>query len=145
MFYLSGFQLCLYTLEAPKELKTNKPTKCGEMLTPTARGPCTHTELLPFGLHHLPLNCSLLAPFPLLTQLLSAHRLAHPEGSLPDLAIMNMTASLDKPEVQKLAESGEERPEECVKKTEKGEAGKDSDESEEKFRSKRTWQTLFDL
>ncbi|XP_006526236.1 piezo-type mechanosensitive ion channel component 2 isoform X7 [Mus musculus] len=59
------------------------------------------------------------------------YRLAHPEGSLPDLAIMNMTASLDKPEVQKLAESGEERPEECVKKTEKGEAGKDSDESEE--------------
>uniref|UniRef100_A0A494B9V6 Piezo-type mechanosensitive ion channel component 2 n=1 Tax=Mus musculus TaxID=10090 RepID=A0A494B9V6_MOUSE len=59
------------------------------------------------------------------------NELAHPEGSLPDLAIMNMTASLDKPEVQKLAESGEERPEECVKKTEKGEAGKDSDESEE--------------
>ncbi|XP_029402895.1 piezo-type mechanosensitive ion channel component 2 isoform X1 [Mus pahari] len=59
------------------------------------------------------------------------YRLAHPEGSLPDLAIMNMTASLDRPEVQKLAEPGEERPEECIKKAEKGGAGKDSDESEE--------------
>lgn len=59
------------------------------------------------------------------------YRLAHPEGSLPDLAIMNMTASLDKPEVQKLAEPGEERPEECAKKADKGGSGKDSDESEE--------------
>lgn len=59
------------------------------------------------------------------------YRLAHPEGSLPDLAIMNMTASLDKPEGQKLVEPGEERPEECAKKAEKGEPGKDSDESEE--------------
>eukprot|EP00073_Rattus_norvegicus_P054206 XP_017456608.1 PREDICTED: piezo-type mechanosensitive ion channel component 2 isoform X6 [Rattus norvegicus] len=59
------------------------------------------------------------------------NELAHPEGSLPDLAIMNMTASLDKPERQKLAEPGEERTEECAKKAEKGEAGKDSDESEE--------------
>ncbi|XP_052598264.1 piezo-type mechanosensitive ion channel component 2 isoform X6 [Peromyscus californicus insignis] len=59
------------------------------------------------------------------------NRLAHPEGSLPDLAIMNMTTSLDKPEVQKLVEPGEERPEECAKKAEKGEPGKDSDESEE--------------
>lgn len=96
-----------------------------------ARGPCTRTDLLQFGLHYLSLDCTLLAPLPLLTQLLSAHRLAHPEGSLPDLAIMNMTTSLDKPEVQKLAEPGEERPEECAKKAEKGEAGEDSDESEE--------------
>ncbi|XP_051019378.1 piezo-type mechanosensitive ion channel component 2 isoform X3 [Acomys russatus] len=59
------------------------------------------------------------------------YRLAHPEGSLPDLAIMNMSTSLDKPEVQKLVEPGEERPEECAKKADKGEAGKDSDESEE--------------
>ncbi|XP_060233165.1 piezo-type mechanosensitive ion channel component 2 isoform X4 [Meriones unguiculatus] len=59
------------------------------------------------------------------------YRLAHPEGSLPDLAIMNMTTSLDKPEVQKLVEPGEERTEECAKKAEKGETGKDSDESEE--------------
>lgn len=101
------------------------------MLTPTARGPCTRTDLLQFGLHYLPLNCTHLAPLPLLSQLLSAYRLAHPEGSLPDLAIMNMTTSLDKPEVQKLAEPGEESPEECAKKAEKGEPGKDSDESEE--------------
>ncbi|EGV99639.1 Protein FAM38B [Cricetulus griseus] len=59
------------------------------------------------------------------------YRLAHPEGSLPDLAVMNMTTSLDKPEVQKLVEAGEERPEECAKKAEKGQPGKDSDESEE--------------
>nr|XP_048275438.1 piezo-type mechanosensitive ion channel component 2 [Myodes glareolus] len=60
------------------------------------------------------------------------YRLAHPEGSLPDLAIMNMTTtSLEKPEVQKMAEPGAERPEECAKKAEKGEPGKDSDESEE--------------
>lgn len=59
------------------------------------------------------------------------YRLAHPEGSLPDLAIMNMTTSLEKPEVQKLVEPGEERPEDCVKKAEKGEPGKDSDQSEE--------------
>ncbi|XP_055478902.1 piezo-type mechanosensitive ion channel component 2 isoform X3 [Psammomys obesus] len=59
------------------------------------------------------------------------YRLAHPEGSLPDLAIMNMTTSLDKPEVQKLVEPGEERTEECANKAEKGEVGKDSDDSEE--------------
>lgn len=44
---------------------------------------------------------------------------------------MNMTTSLDKPEVQKLVEPGEERPEECAKKAEKGEAGEEGDESEE--------------
>ncbi|KAK7819065.1 hypothetical protein U0070_002377 [Myodes glareolus] len=61
-----------------------------------------------------------------------SQKLAHPEGSLPDLAIMNMTTtSLEKPEVQKMAEPGAERPEECAKKAEKGEPGKDSDESEE--------------
>ncbi|XP_050013921.1 piezo-type mechanosensitive ion channel component 2 isoform X4 [Alexandromys fortis] len=59
------------------------------------------------------------------------YRLAHPEGSLPDLAIMNMTTSLEKPEGQKVVEPGAERPEECAKKAEKGEPGKDSDESEE--------------
>ncbi|XP_031221714.1 piezo-type mechanosensitive ion channel component 2 isoform X5 [Mastomys coucha] len=59
------------------------------------------------------------------------NRLAHPEGSLPDLAILNMTTSLDKPEVKKLVEPGEERPEECAKQAEKGEAGKGGDESEE--------------
>ncbi|KAL1773612.1 piezo-type mechanosensitive ion channel component 2 isoform X2 [Sigmodon hispidus] len=61
----------------------------------------------------------------------TVYRLAYPEGSLPDLAIMNMSTSLDKPEVQKLVEPGEERPEERAEKAEKGEPGKDSDESEE--------------
>lgn len=96
-----------------------------------AQGLYTRTVLPWFGLHYLPPDCALLEHFPLLTQLLSAHRLAHPEGSLPDLAVMNMTTSLDKPEVQKLVEAGEERPEECAKKAEKGQPGKDSDESEE--------------
>lgn len=99
---------------------------------PMAQGPCTRIDLPWFGLHYLPLDCTLLAHFPLLIRPLSAHRLAHPEGSLPDLAIMNMTTtSLEKPEVQKMAEPGAERPEECAKKAEKGEPGKDSDESEE--------------
>ncbi|PNI28205.1 PIEZO2 isoform 13, partial [Pan troglodytes] len=34
------------------------------------------------------------------------YRLAHPEGSLPDLTMMHLTASLEKPEVRKLAEPG---------------------------------------
>uniref|UniRef100_G1SYX9 Piezo type mechanosensitive ion channel component 2 n=1 Tax=Oryctolagus cuniculus TaxID=9986 RepID=G1SYX9_RABIT len=55
------------------------------------------------------------------------YRLAHPEGSLPDLAAMNFTASLEKPEVKKLTELAEEKPEGCL---EKGEPGKDSEESE---------------
>ncbi|XP_029420178.1 piezo-type mechanosensitive ion channel component 2 isoform X2 [Nannospalax galili] len=59
------------------------------------------------------------------------NELAHPEGSLPDLAIMNLTTSLDKPDVQKLVEPGEERLEECSKEEEKGEPEKDSEESEE--------------
>ncbi|XP_008061683.1 piezo-type mechanosensitive ion channel component 2 [Carlito syrichta] len=61
----------------------------------------------------------------------TVYRLAHPEGSLPDLAMLNLTASLEKPEVRKLAESGEEKPEGCSEKAEKGELGKDSEESEE--------------
>ncbi|VFV44096.1 protein piezo2-like, partial [Lynx pardinus] len=56
------------------------------------------------------------------------YRLAHPEGSLPDLAMMNLTASLEKPDLKKLAESGEDKPEECP---EKAELGKDSEEEEE--------------
>lgn len=59
---------------------------------------------------------------PLLTPLLSANRLAHPEGSLPDLAMLNLTASPEKPE---------EKPEGCSEKVEKGELGKDSEEEEE--------------
>ena len=38
---------------------------------------------------------------PSLTCLLSADRLAHPEGSLPDLAMMKLTASLEVAEVNK--------------------------------------------
>ncbi|KAM5304862.1 piezo-type mechanosensitive ion channel component 2 [Glossophaga mutica] len=59
------------------------------------------------------------------------YRLAHPEGSLPDLAMMNLTASLDKPEVKQLSEFGEEKPERCSEKVEKGKFGKDSEEDEE--------------
>uniref|UniRef100_A0A2K5CQ49 Piezo type mechanosensitive ion channel component 2 n=1 Tax=Aotus nancymaae TaxID=37293 RepID=A0A2K5CQ49_AOTNA len=59
------------------------------------------------------------------------YRLAHPEGSLPDLTMMHLTASLEKPEVRKLAEPGEEKPEGYSEKAQKGELGKDSEESEE--------------
>uniref|UniRef100_A0A2K5PQ02 Piezo type mechanosensitive ion channel component 2 n=1 Tax=Cebus imitator TaxID=2715852 RepID=A0A2K5PQ02_CEBIM len=59
------------------------------------------------------------------------YRLAHPEGSLPDLTMMHLTASLEKPELRKLAEPGEEKPEGYSEKAQKGELGKDSEESEE--------------
>ncbi|XP_064434072.1 piezo-type mechanosensitive ion channel component 2 isoform X1 [Mirounga angustirostris] len=56
------------------------------------------------------------------------YRLAHPEGSLPDLAMMNLTTSLEKPDIRKLAEHGDDKPEGCP---EKAELGKDSEEEEE--------------
>ncbi|XP_054099933.2 piezo-type mechanosensitive ion channel component 2 isoform X3 [Callithrix jacchus] len=59
------------------------------------------------------------------------YRLAHPEGSLPDLTMIHLTTSLEKPEVRKLAEPGEEKPEGYSEKAQKGELGKDSEESEE--------------
>ncbi|XP_054099932.2 piezo-type mechanosensitive ion channel component 2 isoform X2 [Callithrix jacchus] len=59
------------------------------------------------------------------------NRLAHPEGSLPDLTMIHLTTSLEKPEVRKLAEPGEEKPEGYSEKAQKGELGKDSEESEE--------------
>uniref|UniRef100_A0A2K5P7J2 Piezo type mechanosensitive ion channel component 2 n=1 Tax=Cercocebus atys TaxID=9531 RepID=A0A2K5P7J2_CERAT len=59
------------------------------------------------------------------------YRLAHPEGSLPDLTMMHLTAKLEKPEVRKLAEPGEEKPEGYSEKAQKGDLGKDSEESEE--------------
>ncbi|PNJ07368.1 LOW QUALITY PROTEIN: PIEZO2 isoform 6 [Pongo abelii] len=59
------------------------------------------------------------------------YRLAHPEGSLPDLTMMHLTASLEKPEVRKLAEPGKEKPEGYSEKAQKGDLGKDSEESEE--------------
>ncbi|XP_050623478.1 piezo-type mechanosensitive ion channel component 2 isoform X1 [Macaca thibetana thibetana] len=59
------------------------------------------------------------------------NELAHPEGSLPDLTMMHLTAKLEKPEVRKLAEPGEEKPEGYSEKAQKGDLGKDSEESEE--------------
>ncbi|KAM5222304.1 piezo-type mechanosensitive ion channel component 2 isoform 2-T2 [Ctenodactylus gundi] len=60
------------------------------------------------------------------------NRLAHPEGSLPDLAMLRLTPSLDKPDAKKLAEPGEQEPETCsAEKVEKGGPGKESGESEE--------------
>nr|XP_035972615.1 piezo-type mechanosensitive ion channel component 2 isoform X3 [Halichoerus grypus] len=56
------------------------------------------------------------------------NELAHPEGSLPDLAMMNLTTSLEKPDIRKLAEYGDDKPEGCP---EKAELGKDSEEEEE--------------
>ncbi|XP_064434074.1 piezo-type mechanosensitive ion channel component 2 isoform X3 [Mirounga angustirostris] len=56
------------------------------------------------------------------------NELAHPEGSLPDLAMMNLTTSLEKPDIRKLAEHGDDKPEGCP---EKAELGKDSEEEEE--------------
>ncbi|XP_062933243.1 piezo-type mechanosensitive ion channel component 2 isoform X2 [Cynocephalus volans] len=46
------------------------------------------------------------------------NELAHPEGSLPDLTLLNLTASLEKPEG-------------CSVEAKRGERGKDSEESEE--------------
>ncbi|XP_032165563.1 piezo-type mechanosensitive ion channel component 2 isoform X2 [Mustela erminea] len=59
------------------------------------------------------------------------YRLAHPEGSLPDLAMMNLTAGLEKPDIRKLAEPGDDKSEGCPYKAEKAELGKDSEAEEE--------------
>ncbi|XP_076992109.1 piezo-type mechanosensitive ion channel component 2 isoform X4 [Tamandua tetradactyla] len=59
------------------------------------------------------------------------YRLAHPEGSLPDLALMNMTSSLEKQEVRRLEEPQEEMPEGAYEKAEKAEPGRDSEGSED--------------
>ncbi|XP_053427804.1 piezo-type mechanosensitive ion channel component 2 isoform X3 [Nycticebus coucang] len=61
----------------------------------------------------------------------TVYRLAHPEGSLPDLTMMNLCASLEKPEMRKFSEPGEEKPEGFSEEVEKDELGKDSEESEE--------------
>ncbi|XP_011792009.1 PREDICTED: piezo-type mechanosensitive ion channel component 2 [Colobus angolensis palliatus] len=45
--------------------------------------------------------------------------------------MMHLTANLEKPEVRKLAEPGEEKPEGYSEKAQKGDLGKDSEESEE--------------
>ncbi|XP_006868752.1 PREDICTED: piezo-type mechanosensitive ion channel component 2 [Chrysochloris asiatica] len=57
------------------------------------------------------------------------YRLAHPEGSLPDLTMMNLAVSLEKQEEKKEEESRELTPEDCSKNLESGKT--DSKESEE--------------
>ena len=76
---------------------------------------------------------SLSAPdtLPSLTWLLSADRLAHPEGSLPDLAMMKLTASLEVAEVKQLAGPVEETPGGCPAKAKKGKPGRDSEDEDE--------------
>ncbi|KAM4815295.1 LOW QUALITY PROTEIN: piezo-type mechanosensitive ion channel component 2-like [Thomomys bottae] len=59
------------------------------------------------------------------------YRLAHPEGSLPDLAMLNLTSSLEKPVIPKLVEPGEEKLEGYSEKAKKGELEKDSEASED--------------
>lgn len=59
------------------------------------------------------------------------YRLAHPEGSLPDLAMINYTASLEKLEMKKLAEPGDEKIEGFSEKSEKGELDSEEEEEEE--------------
>ncbi|XP_007463352.1 PREDICTED: piezo-type mechanosensitive ion channel component 2 [Lipotes vexillifer] len=59
------------------------------------------------------------------------YRLAHPEGSLPDLAMMKPTASLEVVEAKQLAGPGVEKPGGCPAKTKKGELGKDSEEEDD--------------
>nr|XP_030692461.1 piezo-type mechanosensitive ion channel component 2 [Globicephala melas] len=59
------------------------------------------------------------------------YRLAHPEGSLPDLAMMKPTASLEVAEAKQLAGPGEEKPGGCPAKAKKGELGKDSEEEDD--------------
>nr|XP_020755265.1 piezo-type mechanosensitive ion channel component 2 [Odocoileus virginianus texanus] len=59
------------------------------------------------------------------------NRLAHPEGSLPDLAMMKLTASLEVAEVKQLAGPVEETPGGCPAKAKKGEPGRDSEDEDE--------------
>ncbi|KAM9224605.1 piezo-type mechanosensitive ion channel component 2 [Dugong dugon] len=59
------------------------------------------------------------------------YRLAHPEGSLPDLAMMNLPASLGKQEGKRAEEQAEETPEGGSENVEKGTPWKDSKETEE--------------
>ncbi|XP_066870678.1 piezo-type mechanosensitive ion channel component 2 [Kogia breviceps] len=59
------------------------------------------------------------------------YRLAHPEGSLPDLTMMKPTASLEVVEAKQLAGPGEEKPGGCPAKAKKGELGKGREEEDE--------------
>uniref|UniRef100_A0A8C3WX98 Piezo type mechanosensitive ion channel component 2 n=1 Tax=Catagonus wagneri TaxID=51154 RepID=A0A8C3WX98_9CETA len=66
------------------------------------------------------------------------YRLAHPEGSLPDLAMMNLTASLEAPEAKPLAGPGEEKPGGCLAKAKKGELSRDSEDEDEEDEEEET-------
>ncbi|KAM6219757.1 piezo-type mechanosensitive ion channel component 2 [Rhynchocyon petersi] len=59
------------------------------------------------------------------------YRLVHPEGSLPDLAMMNLPTSLEKMEGGRAEEPGEETSEGDSESMEKSKPGKDCEESEE--------------
>ncbi|XP_031802511.1 piezo-type mechanosensitive ion channel component 2 isoform X4 [Sarcophilus harrisii] len=59
------------------------------------------------------------------------NELANPEGSLPDLAMMNLTASMEKEAMRRLEEDGQEKTEEYYEEEEKGGDRKDSEDEEE--------------
>lgn len=66
--------------------------------------------------------------------LLFTNRLVHQDGSLPDITMMNLTASSEKEEDKMLKEAGEKRKEEPDGEGGKGRAekGKEEEEDEEK-------------
>ncbi|KAB1258270.1 Piezo-type mechanosensitive ion channel component 2 [Camelus dromedarius] len=78
------------------------------------------------------------------------YRLAHPEGSLPDLAMMNLTARLGSADTKPLAGPGEGKPGGCPAKAKKSEPGKDSededdeDEEEEASDLRNKWHLVTD-
>ncbi|XP_012788950.2 piezo-type mechanosensitive ion channel component 2 isoform X3 [Sorex araneus] len=73
------------------------------------------------------------------------YRLAHPEGSLPDLTMMNYTASLEKLEMKKLADPEEEKLEAFSENKEKGELEKDSEDEEEEVEEEEEEEETSDL
>ncbi|XP_054983080.1 piezo-type mechanosensitive ion channel component 2 isoform X2 [Sorex araneus] len=73
------------------------------------------------------------------------NELAHPEGSLPDLTMMNYTASLEKLEMKKLADPEEEKLEAFSENKEKGELEKDSEDEEEEVEEEEEEEETSDL
>lgn len=63
--------------------------------------------------------------------LLFTNRLVHQDGSLPDITMMNLTASSEKEEDKMLKEAGEKRMEEPDGEGGKGRAEKGKEEEEE--------------
>ncbi|XP_072805380.1 piezo-type mechanosensitive ion channel component 2 isoform X3 [Vicugna pacos] len=59
------------------------------------------------------------------------NELAHPEGSLPDLAMMNLTARLGAADTKPLAGPGEGKPGGCPAKAKKSELSKDSEDEDD--------------